>query len=1094
DDRRLVAYVALRGEVSVADLRTHLAAKLPAYMVPSAIVVVAALPITPSGKVDTKALPAPDWSSAVDEAPRNEIETTLAALWCEALKVRRVGPRDDFFELGGHSLLAIRLIAKIRAAFGVDLTLGHLFERPTVEQLSAEIAKQRAAVKPAIARVARDGVLPLSNAQERIWAHERMMRADGPKPFNVALAVRMRGRVDASLVARAVDELVSRHESLRTNVKMSNRQVVQVIAPPFSVGLETIDAPTAEAERNARVTTVANELAAAPFDLAKGRLLRARLVRLADDDWALVLVLHHVIYDGASAGVIVREIAALYDGKAIPPAAVQLADVAAWHRAAIGDEAAQLAYWTHQLADAPTLDLPTELSRPAVFEHAGAHLDLKLPRALTEAVRDFSRREGVSLFVTLLAVFATQLARKSGQSDLVVGTAISQRDRPELEAVIGPLVNSLALRIDTGGAPTFRELLARARDVVRDAFKHQDVPYERVLAALKRPIDRSRTPLTQVSLSLTHVASIPSPAGQQWTLEFTDTASVLDDLTLQVYDDDRDLTASFEYRADLFARSSIATLAIEFQTLLTSAIASPDAPAEMLAATPLAHDAFAARALATPDATALVFGNEQLTYEQLDRRTNQLAHELIAWGVGCESIVGICVDRSLDLVIAMLATMKAGGAYVPLDPAYPAERLRFMLDDTRPVLVLTQPHLRSRIPDEATVLELDAALLAGKPEDRPNVDIDPQNLAYVIYTSGSTGRPKGVMLHHAGLASCIANVIRTFDVRPETRRLQFSSPSFDASVWEVFPMLAAGGTVVLAPAQELMPGKDLVETLRRHHVTAFGAPPSVLAVLRDADLPDLETIIAGGEACSTALAERWGTGRRFFNGYGPTEITVCATVDEYQPGQTLTIGRSFGGVTLHVLDESARPALVGMPGELYIGGLRVGRGYLARAGLTAERFVPDPFEPGGRLYRSGDQVRLLDDGRLEFLGRVDDQVKVRGFRVELGEIEAALTALPQVSHAAVVARGASQAEMRLIGYVIPAGPACDTAEILASLAQRLPAHMVPAVLVVVADLPRSPAGKVDRTALPGAAAAPAEPVVVAPSSDLAQTLAVEFAA
>ncbi|HVK86709.1 MAG TPA: amino acid adenylation domain-containing protein, partial [Kofleriaceae bacterium] len=1095
DDRRLVAYVSLKAPTPSDAMRDFLAGRLPAYMVPSAFVVVDALPITPSGKIDTKALPAPDWSAgrsgaAAPVAADNAEQASISKLWCEVLKVDQVGLHDDFFELGGHSLLAIRLISKLRAAFDVDIPLGQFFAAPTVEALAAEVRRLRGGTtpaQPAIARVPRDGVLPLSNAQERVWFAERMLAKDGPRPFNVAIAIDIRGELDVAVLARSLTEVVARHEIWRTNFRLVNKKVSQVIAPPFAVELNVDDAGglTGDA-RAARVVELSRAQAKAPFDLATGRLVRASVVRFAPTEHALLLTVHHIVYDGETVGILVRDLAAIYDAfrasraSSLPPLELQFADIAHWQRNALdaAETERQLTYWQHQLAGVPELDLRPDHPRPPVFLHVGANLERGLSRRIATATRDLAQRESTSVFVTLLATFAAQLVQRTGQTDFLVGTPVSARERPELESTFGLLLNMIPLRIDASGDPTFRELVHRIRGVFVDALKHKDVPFEQVVAALKRP-STSRGPLFQVVLGVTTTArEVPAPAGQAWSVSIPDTNAVLDDISLQFSDDGVDLRATFEYRTDMFERATIEQLARELETVLQRGLDAPDLPISKLLVPACAHELVQRQALATPEAIAAQYGDEQLSYAELERRANRLANALRARGVGPEARVALCLDRSLDLVVAMLGVLKAGGAYLPVDPAYPTDRIHYMLDDAKPALVLAHQHLRGVLPAGAPVLLVDGerAAIDAQSDMAPRVEVGPQHLAYTIYTSGSTGKPKGTLLQHGGLVNLIENQLRMFGLSSASRVLQFAALSFDASVWETFATLVAGGTLVLAPQTALLPGKDLTGTLQRGKITLVTLPPSVLAVLRDSELPALGTIVSAGEACTPELARQWSAGRRFVNAYGPTESTVCATYGAYTGGDRVTIGRALDGITVHVLDDALRPVAAAATGELYIGGAGLARGYHGRPGLTAEKFVPDPFATtsGARLYRTGDHVRLRDDGELEFVGRIDDQVKIRGFRIELGEVEAALAAHPGVRQAVAAGRGGSPAEMRLVGYVIPAGATLDTNDVIAFLEARLPAHMVPSALVVMSAFPMTPVGKVDRQALPSPqSAAPA---------------------
>ncbi len=1107
-DKRLAAYVAAPVERTAPDdLRARLRATLPEHMVPTSITVLDAFPVTPNGKLDRAALPAPATiATGAAELPRGPLETSIAAAVGKLLGVDEagVGLHADLFELGASSLTAIRLVAKLRSMFDVELTLGELFAAPTVAGI-ASLVSQRGADAPVrdpqaqspIPRVSRSEHLPASSGQERVWFVERMLRPGGPRPLNVSLAIAMTGEIDAGVLARCASEIIARHESWRTNLRLVDRKLVQVIAEPYQVELPV--APQGEltgAPRAERITALARDQAREPFDLANGRVVRWQLVRFAPDDHVLLVCVHHTMYDGASIGVLVGDLAALYDaleaGAASPLAALpaQYADIAAWQRAAASSERVQkdLAYWTSRLTGAPIVDLPADRPRPTTFKQDGSQLRVELARDVTKAAREFSKREGVSLFVTLLAAFGAQLARRTGLADLVVGTAVTLRTRPELEAPLGMLVNMVALRLDASGDPTFRELVKHARSVVVEALAHRDVPFESVVQALKPKHDRG---LFQVAMTLnTLPTEVPAPPGQTWRIELPDTGAVLDDLGLELNDDGADVFGALAYRTDLFERSTVEGFLEEYQTMLRLGLDAPERPLSELRRRPV-HAQIHDRALATPNAVALVYGDTSVTYAELDRRANQLANALRARAVGPESLVAISLERSPELIIAMLGVLAAGGAYVPVDPHYPPERVKYMLDDARPVLVLGRP-------------DLAPSALAAHSSDPPVVDVSPDNLAYVIYTSGSTGRPKGTLLRHGGLDNLVANERELFELGPSSRVLQFASISFDASVWETFATLVAGGTLVLASPDELLAGRELVDTLRRHAVTLATLPPSVLAVLRDTSLPELRTIVSAGEAVSAAVGERWASGRRFVNAYGPTESTVCATCADVLPGGRITIGGPLRGIAVYVLDDRLQRVSPGSSGELYIGGAGLARGYHGRPELTAEKFVPDPFSTarGARMYRTGDHVKLLDDDCLEFIGRRDDQVKIRGFRIELGEVEAVLREHPAVRHAVCAARGASVSEQRLLAYVIPASKPFDTAAVTAFLGAKLPAHMVPSAIVVVDAYPMTPAGKVDRNALgnePVAAASSTASTAITASTastastDVASRLAALFA-
>ncbi len=955
---------------------------------------------------------------------------------------------------------------------------------------------------------------PLSFEQERMWFIHQW---DPTSPlYNSLLALCLSGQLDLGILERALDLLLQRHESLRTGFRMENLRPVQVIAPALDLPLTVADVAQSEFYRRA------NAEIRRPFDLETPPLWRATLFRLSETESVLVLVVHHIIHDGWSLGVLARELAAAYGAlsagrpPALPELPFQYADFAVWQRGWLqGDELdALLGYWQEQLAGAPdVLDLPSDRPRPAVQTSRGDRLPLKLGRSLCDRVKAFSRERGATPFMTLLAAFAALLHRLTGQQDLVLGTPVANRGRPELEGLVGLFMNTLALRVDLTGDPTFEQLLERVRRVTLDAQAHQALPFARLVSALQPERSLSHTPLFQVSFGFQEAplqAEIPLPdltmellevrsLSQQAQLPSLHNGMSMFDLTVYLVDAHQEIGGWIEYRTELFERAAVARLADHYQILLRAALVEPDRPVSALpvlskdekrrmvaewnqtqAPYPdqaCFHHLFAAQAARTPDAPAVTFEGQSLTYAQLERRANQLAHHLRARGVGPETLVGVCVERSLPMIVAILGVMKAGGAYLPLDPAYPQERLAFMLADARPALVLTQERLASGLPvGQVPLLRLDAdwPTIAQGSESPPKSGATPDNLAYVIYTSGSTGRPKGVLVPHRGLCNVSQAQVQTFDVRPGDRVAQFSSLNFDASIFEIVMALRSGAALCLGTADTLAPGPPLGQFLRDRAITHLTIPPSSLAAVPPRPLPELRVVAVAGEACPADLVERWGQGRRFFNLYGPTETSIWATATECEAGVgSPPIGRPIPNLQVYVLDPKLRPVPVGVPGELVVGGVGVARGYLDRSGLTAERFVPDPFggEPGARLYRTGDRVRYRPDGTLEFLGRLDHQVKLRGFRIELGEIEAVLAQHPAVGEALVLLRGDDGRQRLVVYHRLSEGAEPPARELRAFLGKQLPDYMIPAAFVPLETWPLTPNGKVDRGALPDPAEA-----------------------
>jgi len=1111
-DKRLVAYV-VPGEgqqVEPQALRTALRSRLPEYMVPAAFVLLEALPLTTSGKVDRQALPSPEGQEATASAeyvgPRTDTERRLAEIWSEVLGLERVGPHDEFMALGGHSLLATQVASRIRARFGVELPLRELFESATLEQLARRLEDSggapRDAQPPPLARASREQLLPLSFAQQRLWFLEQL--EPGRSTYNMPAALRIRGALDVAALERCLAELVRRHEVLRTTYEAQGGLARQVIHAPGALKLARVDVGALPAEaREAEALRLARQEAERPFELATGPLLRTTLVRLADTEHVLVVVLHHIVSDGWSITVLIQEMSALYEAFAqgrpspLPELAVQYADYALWQRQWLtgAELERQLGYWTRQLAGAPAvLALPHDRPRPAVQTFRGASVPVRLSGALSLALKGLAQREGVTPFMLVLAAFQVLLHRHSGQGDISVGSPIAGRRLAELEGLVGFFVNSLVLRTRLEDNPSFRALLPRVRETTLGAYAHQDIPFEKLVDELRPERDLGHAPLFQVWFSLdkprledfsTSALSLSMVDAQADVAKF--------DLTLFLTDGPEGIHGHFDYNTDLFDESTLVRMAGHLRVLLEGVVAAPDTRVSELPlltaaerqrvlvewnqarrelpAPALVHRLFEAQARRAPAAPAVCFGAETLTYAELNARANQLAHRLRRLGVGPEVLVAVCLERSVELAVALLAIPKAGGAWLPLDPTLPAERLSFLTTDAWAPVLLTHSSLEHLVDRRGEVILLDehAPRLAHESTEDLDTALTADSLAYVIYTSGSTGQPKGTLLTHGGLTNTALQTADFMELGPGRRLLQFFSVGFDASVSEFFPALLSGACLVMASREELMPGAPLLEVVRAQAITTLKLTPSVLAQLEPEGLAGVRTLIAAGEACAPELVARWKPGRRFVNAYGPTECTVCATVNTDVDARRVTLGRPFHNVRAYVLDEALRPVPVGVPGELYIGGAGVARGYLGRPELTAERFVPDPFatEPGARLYRTGDMVRWLVHGELEYQGRADFQVKVRGFRIEPGEVESVLRRHPRVREALVMAREDVPGHKRLVAYVVAReGEAMDILTLRVFLGETLPEYMVPAVFVPLAALPLNSNGKVDRKALP----------------------------
>jgi amino acid adenylation domain-containing protein/non-ribosomal peptide synthase protein (TIGR01720 family) len=1138
-DVRLVAYLVLAaGARSAGDLRAFCKDKLPDYMVPSAYVTLESFPHLASGKVDRRALPAPE-AGAVGErvyiAPRGPVEEGLASIFAEVLQVDLVGAHDGFFALGGHSLLATSAIARIRAAFGVELPLRALFEASTPAELAprvtAALLREQGIELPPLEPAPRDGALPLSFGQGRLWFLSQL--DPGDTSYLVPLVLRLQGDLDPVALRRALDEIVRRHEVLRTTFVSVDGEPVQIIHAPRTLDLPEVDLRgLPEAEREGAFRREAASEARLPIDLVAGPPLRARLVTLSDDDHALLLTMHHIVSDGWSQGVLRRELSALYEAfhqdlpSPLPELAIQYADYAAWQRRVLQGATleSQLAYWKDRLRGAASaLELPTDRPRPAVRSHRGAARAVSYPLALAQGLSALSRKEGVTLFMALLAAFDLLLHRWSGQGDIVVGTSIANRTMAETEKLIGFFVNTLVLRASVSPELSFRALLQQVKEVCLGAYAHQDMPFEELVKELEPERDLSRTPLFQVSFVMQNAPReamrmeglrLRGGSGESSTAKF--------DLTLSLGETRNGLLGTLEYNSDLFDASTIDRLGQSLGILLQAIVESPDAQVGDLSILPEAErqqvvvawndtahplpegicipDWIDAQIARTPDALAVSFEGEMLSYRALDLRARRLARHLQSLGVGANVPVGLCVERSLEMIVAILAILKAGGAYVPLDPAWPKERIARILEGGRISLVLAQQRLSGLLEGSAVrVLHLDGELPSG--EGEPERRATPDTLAYVIYTSGSTGEPKGVAVHHRNLLhSTLARL--DYYKKPVGRFLLVSSFAFDSSIAGIFWTLCQGGTIVLPSPSFQEEPEQLVALIPARGITHLLCVPTLYAFLLDrlgeGEPSPLEVVIVAGEAVPVGLAIRHHQRLpevALFNEYGPTEATVWCSVYETRPGETLPrmpIGKPISNTQLYILDERRAPVPIGVAGEIYVGGAGVTAGYLNLPAATAEKFVESPFGPkGARLYRTGDLGRFLPDGNIDFLGRADHQVKIRGYRIELGEIESVLGGHPGVREAVVLAREGSAGEMRLVAYLVSSdGGAPSTAELRAFLDARLPAYMVPRAFVRLEQMPLTPNGKVDRRALPDPdSAALGDGAQVAPRGPVEEALA-----
>jgi amino acid adenylation domain-containing protein len=1108
----LAGYVVPSGDVSAADVHGFLRSKLPDYMVPASITFLDELPLMPNGKLDKGALPAPDRTTLQEEfaEPETESERALARIWSELLELERVGRNDNFFTLGGHSLLAVRLLARVAKELDSDVFLSDFLREPTVAALAGKLGHGTREPEPELPPlVPRGDVRECSFAQERFWFVDQVMGASAA--YNIPVGLRLRGELKIDALERALAEVVRRHQILRTRFQVDDGRPVQVVQPAHKLELPILDlSALTEDDREREAKRRIDEQTQTAFELTSDRLFSVQLLRLAAHEHVLHFVFNHIVFDGWSKLVLFRELEDLYSALATGTAprrdepGLQFADFAEWQRSWLQGELLdrELAHWTESLAGAPdSLELPTDRQRPEVASLGGAWSRTTICARTVEGLKALSRREGVTLYMTLLGVFDILLQRYSGQDDISVGMPVEGRDRTELEDVLGVFVDTVVLRVDLSGDVTFRQLLERVRARVLDAIAHQRLPFEQLVRALEPDRQLARHPLYQVMLTLVPGDEPPKLAGLQAEEIAAERASSPIDLTVFLEERGDAYDAVWEYSTDLFDAKTIERMQRHFARLLDAVVQNPNrsiGALEMLSdderdqalaaatrtstdyAVGCLHELFERQVAATPDAPALTFEGETLCYAELNARANRVAHALRDLGVEPETLVALCLERSLDLVVAVLGVLKAGGAYVPLDPDYPADRVAFVLSDSAPRVLLTQERLLARLPEhDATVLCIENAAGSG---ENPESTTGPENLAYVIYTSGSTGKPKGVQVEHRQVARLFTATDEWYRFGPADVWTMFHSYAFDFSVWELWGALLYGGRLVVPPLWTTRSPEALAELLAAEQVTVFNATPTLFVsvqdeLIRSGDDLALRYVVFGGEALRPSALRPWY--RRFRDGgatlvnmYGITETTVHVT---YRPlvakdfeRDVSPIGEPIPDLELHLLDQHLNPVPVGVPGELFVGGSGVARGYLNRPELTAERFIPSPFG-AGRLYRSGDTARYREHGEVEFLGRNDDQVKIRGFRIELGEIEAALTSIGTVARCAVVPFDGS-GDTRLAAYVVPAEPSANTEQLRADLreglGEKLPAFMVPASLTILEELPLTSNGKLDRKALP----------------------------
>ncbi|MEH2216963.1 MAG: amino acid adenylation domain-containing protein [Nostoc sp.] len=1106
------------------NLRKFLKEKLPDYMVPSSFAMLNKLPLTPNGKLDRRALPAPDRTGRNLEqdfvSPRTPVEEVLAKIWLQVLRLEQIGVHDNFFEIGGHSLLATQVISRIRDTYQLDLPLRQLFDAPTVatlaESMESQLKENLECHTQAIVPVTRNQNLPLSFAQQRLWFLEQFL-PNNPL-YNLPQTFHLVGQLNLNALEQSINEIIRRHEVLRTTFSFLNGQPVQIIASTLTVPLHLVDLRSLSgSEKDTEIQRLTIAECQRPFNLDRGPLVRTTLLQLGAEEYVLLLNIHHIVFDGWSVGTFFRELRLLYQAFAngqpspLTEQTIQYADFALWQRQWLQGKvlSEQLDYWKQQLANLPILQLPSDRPRPASQTYRGTRQPLALSKSLSETLTRFSQEEGVTLFMTLLAAFQTLLFRYTSSEDIQVGSVIANRHYQEIEDLIGFFVNTLVLRSDFSDSPTFRQLLKQVREVTLEAYAHQDLPFEKLVEELEPERDLSRHPLFQIGFALQNV---PIPVIElsglivNHRLEHNGTAKF--DLFLELFETPDGISGWFEYSTDLFDAATISRIGGHFQTLVAGIVAHPDrkvADLPLLTATErqqllvgwnqtqadypeqsCIHQLFEAQVEREPDSVAAIFAEQQITYHDLNARANQLARYLQTLGVQSDVLVGICVERSLETIVALLAILKAGGAYVPLDTAYPQQRLSLMLTDSQVTVLLTQQCLLEQLPEhQATIvcLDRDWGDIATQAQDNLDINIHPDNLAYVIYTSGSTGKPKGVAMPHRPLVNLISWQSQTSTVGFGSKTLQYTPISFDVSFQEIFATLTIGGTLVLISESMRREPTHLLQFLNQVGIERLFLPYVALQQLAEIARIEgivpwsLREVITAGEQLriTDAIAHLFHQlpNCTLHNHYGPSEthvVTAFTLANSPINWSVLPpIGRPIANSQIYLLDSQLQPVPVGVPGELYIGGIGIARGYLNRFDLTDARFIPNPFN-NSKLYKTGDLARYLPDGNIEYLSRIDHQVKIRGFRIELGEIEALLAQHPSVKTSVLIDREDVPGQKHLVAYVVQnqqyENDSQLTLELRHFLKQKLPEYMIPTAFVWLEKLPLTPSGKLDRRALP----------------------------
>jgi amino acid adenylation domain-containing protein len=1116
-NEKLIGYIVSdKADIDTEEIKNKLREKLPEYMVPYIIVHLDEFPLTPNGKVDRKNLPMPDDlnSDVSGELPRNANEEIIANIWKDILKLSEVGINQNFFEIGGHSLLATQVISRLNESFNIQLPIKYIFDFPTISSLAKEIKifKESGSENlPAITKVSRNEKIPLSFSQKRLWFLNELKPND--PSYNITNTFKLVGNLNEEFLIESIKAVIDKHEVLRTIFIDEHGQPSQKILDEIELNITLNDfSNMAEKEAEINARNIAINEARTTFNLSKGPLLKIVLIKLNEKNSILVFTIHHIIADGWSVPIIISDIADFYNslqnGEEISfdNMGIQFADYAAWQNLYLESDVykSQLNYWKEQLNGIPPLlELPLDKPRPSIQTFNGSKVSFTLENELTEKLNRISQKEGVTLYMTMLSMFQLLLSKYSNQDDIVIGTPIAGRNKKELENLVGFFVNNLVIRTTINNSLTFKKLLKQVRATSLDAYANQDLPFEKLVEELQPARDMSHAPIFQVMFVFQNIPfnSIGISDIELKPVEI-ETGTTTFDLSLTLSEANGKIVGIFEYNTDLFYETTIRKYVEHYKLLLaklTENVKTKISKIELVTrdeklklinelnqtkinfnANTTVHKIFESIVQQNNEGTALRFTaptqniNEEITYDELNKRANQLANYFVENGLRTEDIVGICLDRSFELFITVFAVMKAGGAFLPIDPYYPNDRIKYMVENSEAKFVITSKEFIEKLPQDsnAKFILIDEIETANLSNENLELNTSPENLAYVIYTSGSTGRPKGTMLSHRGLCN-LSNVQRkAFNITEKSNVMQFSSLSFDASVWETAMALLNGASLQITTKDIVSSGSDLSNLLESENVTTITLPPSVLSVLQHKELPELETIITAGEAVSNELVERWGNNRKFFNAYGPTETTVCASMflcNEKNYPKGPPIGKPIDNFKLYILDQNLNLVPEGVPGELCVSGVGLARGYLNNPDITAEKFIPDMFSgiKGQRIYRTGDLVRYLPDGNIEFLGRIDHQVKVRGFRIELGEIDAQIRKLENVIDTTVVVREDKSSEKRIVAYVVLSGEEeIDIQKYRTGLSKVLPDYMIPAAFVKLNKIPLTPNGKVNKSKLP----------------------------